>query len=60
MQEYTGFGMKDCLSSPGQIWKFFISLRDQIDEAVFTYNDKHMRWFLRQSIKKGQVKEDNV
>ena len=25
------------------------------DEPVYTYNDKHMRWFVRQSIKGGRV-----
>ena len=25
------------------------------DEPIYTYNDKYMRWFVRQSIKRGRV-----
>ena len=55
MEEITGFSMKDCLSAPGLGWKCFKSIRDEIDEPIYTYNDKHMRWFERQSIKRGRV-----
>ena len=55
MQERTGFSMKDCLSLPGLGWKCFISLRTEEDEPVYTYNDKYMRWFVRQSKKGGRV-----
>ena len=54
MKEITGFPMKDCLSLPGLGWKYFNSLRTE-DEPIFTYNDKYLRWFLRQSIKGGRV-----
>ena len=47
--------MKDCLSLPGLGWKFFNSLRTEEDEPIYTYNDKYMRWFVRQSIKGGRV-----
>ena len=55
MQEITGFSMKDCLSLPGLGWKYFNSLRTEKDEPIYTYNDKYMRWFVRQSIKGGRV-----
>ena len=53
MVEITGFSIKDCLSSPGLDWKNFISLRDEEGEPIYTYNDKYMRYFVRQSIKGG-------
>ena len=56
MEEITrGFSMKDCLSLPGLGWKNFNSLRTEKDEPIYTYIDKHMRWFVRQSIKGGRV-----
>ena len=55
MEELTGFSMKDCLSLPGLGWKSFNSLRSGEDEPIYTYNDKYMRWFVRQSIKGGRV-----
>ena len=54
MDEIMGFSMKDCLSLPGLGWKYFNSLRTK-DEPIYTYNDKYMRWFVRQSIKRGRV-----
>ena len=55
MEEIRGFGMKDCLSSSGLGWKYLNSLRDETDQPIYTYNDKYMRWFVRQSIKGGKV-----
>ena len=55
MKEITGFSKKDCLSLPGLGWKYFNSLRTEEDEPIYTYNDKYMRWFVRQSIKGGRV-----
>ena len=55
MEDITGFSMKDCLSLPGLGWKYFNSLRTEEDEPIYTYNDKYMRWFVRQSIKRGRV-----
>ena len=55
MEENTGFGMKDCLSLPGLGWKYFKSLRNEENEPIYTYNDKYMRLFVRQSIKRGRV-----
>ena len=54
MQEITRFSMKDCLSLPGLGWKYFYSLRTE-DEPIYTYNDKYVRWFVRQWTKGGQV-----
>ena len=54
-KEITGFSMKDCLSLPGLGWKYFNSLRTDEDEPIYTYIDKYMRWFVRQSIKGGRV-----
>ena len=55
MEDITGFSMKDCLSLPGLGWKYFNSSRTEEDEPMYTYNDKYMRWFVRQSIKGGRV-----
>ena len=55
MEEITGFSMKDCLSLPGLGWKYFNSLRTEEKEPKYTYNDKYMRWFVRQSIKGERV-----
>ena len=55
MKEIPDFSMKDCLSLPGLGWKYFNSLRTEEDEPIYTYNDKYMRWFVRQSIKGGRV-----
>ena len=55
MEELTKVSMKDCLSLPGLGWKYFISLRTEEDEPIYTYNDKYMRWFVRQAIKGGRV-----
>ena len=55
MEEITGFSMKDSLSLPGLGWKYFNSLRTEEDEPIYTYDDKYMRWFVRQSINGGRV-----
>ena len=55
MEEITGFSMEDCLSAPGLGWKYFNSMRDENDEPIYPYNDKYMRWFVRQSNKGGRV-----
>ena len=55
MQEITKFSMKDCLSLPGLGLKYFNSLRTEQDEAIYTYNDKYMRWFVRQTAYGGRV-----
>ena len=55
MEEITGFSVKDSLSAPGLGSKYFDSMRDENDEPIFTYNDKYIRRFVRQSIKGGRV-----
>ena len=55
MEEITGFSTKDCLSLQGLVWKYFNSLRTEEDELIYTYDDKYMRLFVRQSIKRGRV-----
>ena len=55
MEEINGFSLKDILSSPGLGWKYFNCSRDENDEPICTYNDKYMRYFVRQSIKGGRV-----
>ena len=55
MEEITGFSMKDCLSAPGLGWKNFNIMRDENNEHTYTYKDKYMRWFVRQSVKGGRV-----
>ena len=55
MEDITGFSMKDCLSLPSLGWKYFNSLRTEEDESIYTHNDKYMRWFVRQSIRRGRV-----
>ena len=47
--------MKDCLSLPGLGLKNFNSLRTEQDEPIYTYNDKYMRWFVRQAAYGGRV-----
>ena len=55
VEEITRFSMKESLSAPGLGWKCPNSLRTGEDEPVYTYNDKDMRHFVRQSIKGGRV-----
>ena len=55
MEEITGFSMKDCFTLPGLRWSCFNSFRTEKDEPIYTYNDKYIRWFVRQSIKGGRV-----
>ena len=46
-----GFSLKNCLSLQDVGWKYFYSLGTEEDEPIYIYNAKHMRNFLRQSIK---------
>ena len=55
MEENTGFSMKYSLLAPGLGCKYSNSLRTEEDEPIYTYNDKYVRWFARQSIKGGRV-----
>ena len=47
--------MKNCLSLPSLGWKYYNSKRSKEDEPIYSYNDKYMRHFVRQSIKGGKV-----
>ena len=55
IEEITAFSMKDCLSLPVLGLKYFNSLRTEQDEPIYTYNDKYMRWFVRQATYGGRV-----
>ena len=55
MEDITGFSMKNCVPLAGLGWKIFNSLRTEEVEPAYTYNDKYMRCFVRQSIKGGTV-----
>ena len=55
MQEISGLSMRDCLSLPGLGLKSFNSLRTEEDEPIYTYNDKYMRWYVRQAAYGGRV-----
>ena len=54
--------MKNCLSLPSLGWKYYNSkrMKKKIDsrfanEPIYSYTDKYMRHFVRQSIKGGKV-----
>ena len=54
MEELTEFGTKDSLVLPSLANRYFNSLRDENDKAIYTYNDEFMRYFVRQSLKAGR------
>ena len=51
-EEIPGFSVEDCLSAPGLGWKNFNGMRDENDDPIYNYNDKHLGWFVRQSKKR--------
>ena len=59
MEEITEFGMKNSLTLPSLGWKYF-NFKIEDDDAqssmrpIYTYTDKYMRWFIRNSIKGGR------
>ena len=59
MEELTEFGMKNSLTLPSLANKFFNSLRDENDEAIYTYIDSFMRNFVRKAIKGGRCNAFN-
>ena len=59
VEKITGFGMKNSFVLPSLVWKCFESLRNENDEPIFTYKDKYMRWFVRQSMKAGRYTSFN-
>ena len=54
MEELTAFGKKNGLILPSRANKYFISLRDENDEPIYTYTDPFIRFFVRQYIKGGR------
>ena len=54
MEKVTGFGMKSSLKLLSLANKTFNSLRNENDQAIYTYNDEYMRHFIRQGIKEGR------
>ena len=60
MEEITSFGMKNILTSPSLAIKSFNSLRDEIDEPIYTYTDPFMKKLVRQSIKEGRFNAFNL
>ena len=59
MEELTGFGMKNSLTLPSLVNKYFISLKDENDEPIYTYTDPFMRNFIRKAIKGGRCNAFN-
>ena len=59
MEELTEFGMKNSLTLPSLANKYFNSLRDENDEAIYTYTDPFMRNFVRKAIKGGRCNAFN-
>ena len=53
VEELTGCGLKNSLILSGLTYKYFNSFRDGNDAPIFTHNDEYMRYFVRQSIKRG-------
>ena len=54
MEMISGLGMKSSLTSLSLGLKYFNSLRDESDEPIYAYEDKFMRFFVRQGIKGGR------
>ena len=54
MEQLTGFGMKNSLTLPSLAKKCFNSLGDEKDEAIDTYYDEYMRYFIRTTLKGGR------
>ena len=54
MEELTRFGMNNSITLPTLAKRYFISLRDENDEPIYTYNDEFVRHFVIESIKGGR------
>ena len=59
MEELTNFGMKNSLTLPSLAKNYFNSLRDENDEAIYTYTDPFMRNFVCKAIKGGRCNDFN-
>ena len=53
MKKMIGFGIKDCLTECSLGWKCF-GTYNKVRE-FYTFNDKYVRNFIRESIKGGRV-----
>ena len=53
MQKMSGFGIKDCLTEASLGWKCFGTYNK--DREFYTFNDKYVINFIRNSIKGGRV-----
>ena len=54
-EEITGFSTKAVYQQRGWVWRYFHKMRDEIDEAIYTYNAKYIRVFVRRSMKGRRV-----
>ena len=54
MEELSGFGMKNSSILPSLANKYFISLRGENNEPIYTYTDPFMRNFVRKTIESGR------
>ena len=52
MQKMSGFGIKDCLTEASLGWKCFGTYNK--DREFYTFNNKYVRDFIRESIKGGR------
>ena len=59
LEELTIFGMKNSLTLPSLANKYVNSLRDESDEATYTYTDPFLRNFVRNSIAGGKCNAVN-
>ena len=59
MEALTNFGMKNSLTLPSLANKYFNSLRDEIDDPIYTYTNLFMRNFVRKAIKSGRCNAFN-
>ena len=53
MKKMSGFGIKDCLTEASLGWKCF-GTYNKVRE-FYAFNNKHVRSFIRESIKGGRV-----
>ena len=58
-EELNGFRMKNSLTLPALANRYFISLRDENNESIYTYTDPLMRNFVRKCIKRGKCNASN-
>ena len=57
MQKMSGFGIKDCLTEASLGWKCFGKYIK--NKEFYTFNDKHVRSFIRNSRKRGRCGDFN-